>query len=419
MAQAFSSFDTYLAPFVKADNLSYKEVKQAIQSFVYGVNTPSRWGCVTEDTELLTVKGFKKYSEVKKGDLIYTWKDGMLNISPVNEIIIKPYKGVMHAYKGRGYNQTVSPDHRVLVKKHNEDVYVTRHSGEIFEAGTPYYLPVSFRGSLIEKADLTNEEIMLAAMVYTDGSIDMRGDAVHKICIYKSPNRWGNEELANICNALGLEYSVNETNGAYGRINKYCFYGNSARKILALVESKCRISAKFLKMSAEQAVLFLNTWAAFDGDEFKLRCQFDNDEIAAQLQQIAILAGKASYICRTPKANYVKVHKVTNVAPTTREEVEYDGIIWCPNVDDGVAVYRKDGCVFISGNCQAPFSNITLDWVVPNDMKNLPAIVGGKEMDFTYGDCKKEMDMVNKAFIEIMIEGDANGRGFNFGACMQ
>ena len=55
---------------------------------------------------------------------------------------------------------------------------------------------------------------------------------------------------------------------------------------------------------------------------------------------------------------------------------------------------------------QAPFSNVTLDWTVPNDLKNLPAIIGGKEMDFTYGDCQKEMDMVNKAFIEIMIEGD-------------
>ncbi|MCR5005052.1 MAG: ribonucleoside triphosphate reductase [Clostridiales bacterium] len=63
---------------------------------------------------------------------------------------------------------------------------------------------------------------------------------------------------------------------------------------------------------------------------------------------------------------------------------------------------------------QAPFSNITLDWVVPNDLKNLQAIVGGKEQDFTYGDCQKEMDMVNKAFIEIMIEGDANGRGFQY-----
>ena len=63
---------------------------------------------------------------------------------------------------------------------------------------------------------------------------------------------------------------------------------------------------------------------------------------------------------------------------------------------------------------QAPFSNITLDWVVPNDMAELPAIVGGKEMDFKYKDCKAEMDMINRAFIEIMIRGDANGRGFQY-----
>ncbi|MBR6765356.1 MAG: ribonucleoside triphosphate reductase [Clostridia bacterium] len=63
---------------------------------------------------------------------------------------------------------------------------------------------------------------------------------------------------------------------------------------------------------------------------------------------------------------------------------------------------------------QAPFSNITLDWTVPNDLKDEKAIIGGKRVDFTYGDCQKEMDMVNKAFIEVMLEGDANGRGFQY-----
>ncbi len=63
---------------------------------------------------------------------------------------------------------------------------------------------------------------------------------------------------------------------------------------------------------------------------------------------------------------------------------------------------------------QAPFSNITLDWTVPADLANQPCIVGGKPMDFTYGDCQAEMDMINKAFIEVMIEGDANGRGFQY-----
>ena len=63
---------------------------------------------------------------------------------------------------------------------------------------------------------------------------------------------------------------------------------------------------------------------------------------------------------------------------------------------------------------QAPFSNITLDWTVPDDLAELPALVGGVEMDFKYKDCKKEMDMVYKAFIETMIEGDSNGRGFQY-----
>ena len=63
---------------------------------------------------------------------------------------------------------------------------------------------------------------------------------------------------------------------------------------------------------------------------------------------------------------------------------------------------------------QSPFTNITLDWTVPHDLEDEYAIVGGKRMDFKYGDCKKQMDMVNKAFIEIMIEGDANGRGFQY-----
>lgn len=63
---------------------------------------------------------------------------------------------------------------------------------------------------------------------------------------------------------------------------------------------------------------------------------------------------------------------------------------------------------------QAPFTNITLDWIVPDDLRDKQAIVGGKEQKFTYGDCQHEMDIINKAFIELMIEGDAAGRGFQY-----
>lgn len=90
---------------------------------------------------------------------------------------------------------------------------------------------------------------------------------------------------------------------------------------------------------------------------------------------------------------------------------------------DGLSYPEVKKCIesFIYGvntpsrwGTQAPFSNITLDWTVPNDLAELPAIVGGQPMDFCYKDCKKEMDMINRAFIETMIEGDANGRGFQY-----
>ena len=90
---------------------------------------------------------------------------------------------------------------------------------------------------------------------------------------------------------------------------------------------------------------------------------------------------------------------------------------------DNLSYYEVKNCIqsFIYGvntpsrwGTQAPFSNITLDWTVPDDLAELPAIVGGKEMDFKYQDCKKEMDLINRAFIETMIEGDANGRGFQY-----
>ncbi|BFJ86858.1 ribonucleoside triphosphate reductase [Ruthenibacterium sp. TH_2024_36131] len=90
---------------------------------------------------------------------------------------------------------------------------------------------------------------------------------------------------------------------------------------------------------------------------------------------------------------------------------------------DGLSYEQTKKCVesFIYGvntpsrwGTQAPFSNITLDWTVPSDLAELPAIVGGEEQKFCYKDCQKEMDMVNKAFLEVMLEGDANGRGFQY-----
>ncbi|MBW2993371.1 ribonucleoside triphosphate reductase, partial [Candidatus Woesearchaeota archaeon] len=92
----------------------------------------------------------------------------------------------------------------------------------------------------------------------------------------------------------------------------------------------------------------------------------------------------------------------------------YDGIVWCPTTRNNTVIVRRKGKVFISGNSQYPFSNLTFDLKAPEDLASEKAIVGGKRMPYTYADCQKEMDMVNKAFLEVMIEGDATGGVFTF-----
>ena len=99
----------------------------------------------------------------------------------------------------------------------------------------------------------------------------------------------------------------------------------------------------------------------------------------------------------------------TYLAPFVREDsLSYDQVKQCvQSFVFGVNTPSRWGS-------QAPFTNITLDWVCPDDLKDKPAIVGGKELDYTYGDCQKEMDTINRAFMEVMLEGDADGRGFNY-----
>jgi len=428
-AQAFSSFDTYLAPFIKKDKLTDKEVRQALQSFIFGVNTPSRWGCVPISTRVLSTRGWKKYNELTEQDYIYTWKNGSLNICKVNKVIVKEYKDkLIEFYNDQyRYKQRVTKNHRVLVsltnKKSEESVIMTAEEIASNKNNKYWHLPTSFN---IEKNEntinLTDEEIILAAMIYTDGSIDMRKNSVHKIKYHKSQNRlsklpYNPEDIFIKC---GLKFSRKEKINGFGKISyDWTFYGDSARFIYNLVESREYISEKFLEMNKNQANIFLNTWELHDGDEIRHRCQCDNNKIIEQILHINILAGKVGSqdtrnLYSGTKVNYTKTIEPKHISFQIRE-IDYDDKVWCPNVDDGTAIFlSEDNSVFISGQTQAPFSNITLDWVCPEDMREKRVVIGGKEYDFTYGDCQSEMDRLNSIYIDILLEGDANGRGFQY-----
>jgi ribonucleoside-triphosphate reductase len=422
-AQALSSFDTYLAPFIKWEGLTDKEVRQCLQSFLFGVNTPSRWGCVPVDTEVLTTSGWKKYNEVQIGDEIATFNMATkgLEFNVVEHITIKPNEGgILHEYRSKDYSQQVTSDHRVLTYAHNSSDPVIRKSEEIFSTKTPYSLPIRFFEGNKGTCALSDAEIQMAAFLYADGNFDFRGDSIHKVLWYKSGKRRGQIEFEKCCTAMGLEFSQKMLVSPFSTsVKKYAFYGDSARKLVDLCGGKQTVNPIFYTMSERQAKLFLNTWMRCDGDTSKFAIQYDCDDIADALQFIAILAGYTTYkTSRKTKqgvdVNYIKLRKPYKRIPSARSIVKYDGLVWCPTVKNGTAVFRRNQSVFISGQCQAPFTNVTFDLVCPDDMKGQPVVIGGEFKDFTYGDCQEEMNRLNSIYLDILEKGDASGRGFQY-----
>lgn len=284
-AQAFSSFDTYLAPFVRVDKLSYEELKQRIQEFIYNLNVPSRWGCVLPSTKVLTTENkWKGFDELTTKDKVWSInQQGYLCQSAVKVVIKKPYDGLIYELSNDAFNyrQTVTAEHRVYVKNN--------HLGETINPA-PYIVKTAQKIAEDEKE------------VWVPYSIGQSGE-----------ENW--EDWT----------SVNE----------------------ALTGAK------------------------------------PHPPINIQINKIS---------CR-----------------------HYQGDVWCPSVTEGNVIFKdEEGHVFLSGQTQTPFTNLTFDIHCPEDIRDDIPLIGGKEVDFKYGDLQKEMDMINKAYMEVMIAGDAHGRIFTF-----
>ena len=398
---------------------------------MFGLNTPSRWGCVPETYRVMTTEGWKGIDELKSGDTLYTWKNGKLNLCKNNATVIKEHDGELLQFTNPHYKykQEVTDYHRCLVCKTNKKLEeaVVMTAGDI--AADPYNhnysLPTGFTEINVHPGiDLSDDEIRLAAMIYTDGSICHCEENSKKLRItyFKSVKRNAQIHAEEIFNRLGIAVEPKHYYTAMSHefgILKWEWYGDTARQILDLIGSKQVIHERFFEMNQRQAKLFLDTWMMHDGLEEKKRARVDNYIIRDQLLFINVLAGNISshwskMLPSGASVNYVKQTQVDKVKfeVSTRR---YKGRVWCPSSDDGTAIFMNDrGGVFISANCQAPFTNVSIDWTCPKDFQDLPAIVGGVEQDFTYGDCTKEQAMVNKAFIEVMMEGDYNGRGHQY-----
>lgn len=470
-AQAYSSADTYLAPFVRelrkkiekeyrdvismtggtvdehvnADRLKeyvdeklHKEVYQCIQELIFNLNVPSRWGCVPLDTEVLTPNGWKHYDELQKNDEIFSYNTDTktLELDRVKAIVKKKNtSGVLHCYinEKKGYEQCVTPEHRVIHKKLGSSEYQISRSEELWTAAVRQAAKldkktvglVNFANGFNNDNDgLTDEEVMLAAFIYTDGILDWRKNktVIHKIGWLKSSKRWGRKEFKECSRKLGLDWKhkhkcvLRRVNGVEWTcdMHSYRCYGDSARKIAELIGHKTSIHERFFRMNERHAKLFLDTWRKTDGYGASLQC--DSELIASQIQHIAMLAGYRSAITKGASFRVKLKRKSVAVYPTKVQEIAYSGDVWCPSVvKNGTAIFRRNGKTFISGQSQTPFTNLTFDLNCPEDLKDKKPKIGGVEVEeYTYGDLQEEMNLLNNVFVEVYMKGDAKGQPFTF-----
>jgi len=418
-AQAFNSFDTYLAPFVKVNKLSYKEVKQAIQEFVFNMNVASRWGsqCVSEDTEALTDRGWKKYYEINESDKIATFniKTGKIEYLKPERVMAYDYDGYLVCLKNRTQEQLVTPDHRIVRKKFNSEKFEFTEAKDLFKFKTPILLPTAAETE--SKKEISNNMLKLYAWLVSEGSFS-DGNR-QRIYIFQSKKNIDNcNEIRECLRSFGFKWDETEKKGGFSKIPTIRFRLNqdSSRKVRQIINSK-KIPALIKTLSKRQIKLFLDTYVKGDGfveSNGRTRIYTKDVNTKNQLQELCPLCGYGSTNSLRKHNNVWQINIIRNgiTSITKLSKVRYKGKVWCPTTQNGTFVARRKGKIFITGN--TPFTNITLDLVCPQDLKDQKVTVGGKLLRETYSDFADEAEMINRAFIEVMIEGDVKGRVFTF-----
>lgn len=423
-AQAFSNFDTLLAPFVRYDKLSYQEVKQCMQEFLFNLNVPTRVGfqCLSEDTEILTPEGWKTYKDIDEGVEIYTFNlnTGAIEVKRVTQVFKRHYEGPMYNLKNRNQDQLISPRHRVVRQVFNTETYTLQPIEELLSFKSPIPIPVCGE-NVNPDYPISDEELKLIAWVLAEGSIEKDGS--NRISIYQSKekNKDNYEEIIGLLNCLGLSYTEREQE-SWGICIHIRLNPSSSKYVHAVLGNPSKKFPTFLyKLSKRQARLFLETYAKGDGwiEGGRVRIVTTDRAIADGLAGVAVLAGyNVGIKTREPSGGNKKLRYELTLTETKTDyiqeikEVSYSGVIWSVHTENETVIARRAGQIFITGN--TPFTNLTFDLKPSKLYANTNVLIGGKPRDEVYGEFHEEMSMINRAFCELMMAGDAKGRIFTF-----
>ena len=374
-AVAVSNLDTLMAPFIYYDNLSKDQVKQALQEFIFNLNVPTRVGyqCLSEDTQILTKRGWEDYKTIKVGDLIATFnlEKQTIEYKEVKRLFQKPYKGKRKVF--------------------NKDAFEFVLASELTNFKTGVLVPVGSKGFIENTPEVKEDDLLKAyfvGLLIAEGSVDRNGAGVGRIDIYQSPTKSPEtyQTIKNLIEHFKLEHTIRETKGLGDPCHRFRFNADASRVIYSWFDSDKNKGIKFIptwikEAGKEVATAFIDGY--FDGDGYhpskngrRITCVHKNilDDLAIVCVHAGIgtsvtsikphspISKKIQYISRLFPNTETLVHKIT--------EVDYDGVVWCPNTENETVIARRKDKVFITGN--TPFSNCTLDFTVPKHMAPFP-----------------------------------------------
>ncbi|MEM1694030.1 MAG: anaerobic ribonucleoside triphosphate reductase [Ignisphaera sp.] len=417
-AQALSSVEWYAGPFIRRDKLDYRAVKQHVQRLIYNLNYPSRMGfqCLSHDSRILTPNGWKRYDELKEGDIIYTFNmmTKEIEIKQIKQISIYNYKGKMFNLRSRDQDQLISPGHRVvhLLPDDRTKVMFTPVDNIVNLSQIILPTPAYSRNSG-NNYPISDDMLKLLVLFLVRGNIkkNTKGKKIVFYRIKPSKNLEQFAEILDILNKLKLKYKVLKS--------MIILDARSSKRFLEILGVEEKIPPLCVyRFSKRQAQLFIETYAKYSSSKrFKKRLMlmtYDKN-IKDTLIAVAILAGynvlvkkssskKEKYLIYLNKNRFTYIKKI--------EEVDYEGVIWSVNTDNETVIAERNGTVFITGN--TPFTNFTITMDASQKLLNtVKAIHGGIEIE-NLGVYEDEAKMFIKALFELYLEGDGIGQPFTF-----
>lgn len=332
-----------------------KVVEDLFQQAVYSLNQPAaarNFQCVREDTtQLWTPRGFKYLSELKEGDTCFVWKDGKISEQPIKHLNVYDYDGEMIQFKGEdGYQQTVTPNHRVVYKNDENDEWAIKEAKDIEHHLSNVAMPIAGQ---LEREDVDISDNMLRLCVYAIMYSFTKGARI------KSPTldfiMVSNTSLLNeIKTALQKEKLVYTEKEHFihllgSSLTSITLSKKSSADILSLLNNtKEQIPEWFSQLSPRQAQIVLDCWSK-TGAEHLLSCR--NKEDADALQQVCMIAGLGSSIVYRDGTPYVQTFNCSSKKVWASSRITYKGRVWCPTTDAGIVIFREENKTpYVSGN---------------------------------------------------------------------